>query len=178
MPQLEFVSVTLVTYNSGRFIKKCLESVLAQKYTELELIVIDNASTDGTLDILEQFEGRCRIVFNEENVGFAAAQNQAIRQPHLDVARQRHVVAGIALRLFARTNQANGHHLLTIHENHPCRVGRLERKKARFEVQDVFHPFGAGMDRARGGEKEAAAAAFPARERHFGLRPLLLDAKL
>ena len=78
MSQLEFVSVTLVTYNSGRFIKKCLESVLAQKYSELEVVVIDNASTDGTVDILEQFEGRCRIVFNEENVGFAAAQNQAI----------------------------------------------------------------------------------------------------
>ena len=78
MSQLEFVSVTLVTYNSGRFIKKCLESVLAQKYADLELIVIDNASTDGTVDILEQFDGRCRIFYNEENVGFAAAQNQAI----------------------------------------------------------------------------------------------------
>ena len=71
----DMVSVTLVTYNSGRFIKKCLESVLAQKYADLELIVIDNASTDGTIDILEQFEGRCRLVYNEDNIGFAAAQN-------------------------------------------------------------------------------------------------------
>lgn len=78
MSQLDLVSVTLVTYNSGRFIKKCLESVLAQKYPDLELIVIDNASTDGTVDILEQFDGRCRIVYNDENIGFAAAQNQAI----------------------------------------------------------------------------------------------------
>jgi GT2 family glycosyltransferase len=78
MSQLDLVSVTLVTYNSGRFIKKCLESVLAQKYPDLELIVIDNASTDGTTDILEPFEDRCRIVYNQENVGFAAAQNQAI----------------------------------------------------------------------------------------------------
>jgi GT2 family glycosyltransferase len=78
MSQLDLVSVTLVTYNSGRFIKKCLESVLAQKYPDLELIVIDNASTDGTIDILEQFDGRCRIVYNDENIGFAAAQNQAI----------------------------------------------------------------------------------------------------
>ncbi|MFN0104624.1 MAG: glycosyltransferase family 2 protein [Bryobacteraceae bacterium] len=78
MSQIDLVSVTLVTYNSGRFIKKCLESVLAQKYSDLELIVIDNASTDGTIDILEQFEARCLIVYNDENVGFAAAQNQAI----------------------------------------------------------------------------------------------------
>jgi GT2 family glycosyltransferase len=71
-----------VTYNSGRFIKRCLESVLSQKYSQTEIIVIDNASTDGTVDILEQFEGRCRIVYNEENVGFAAAQNQAIQLSH------------------------------------------------------------------------------------------------
>jgi GT2 family glycosyltransferase len=72
------VSVTVVTYNSGRFIKRCLESVLAQKYSNKQIIVIDNASTDGTIDILEQFEDRCQIVYNEENIGFAAAQNQAV----------------------------------------------------------------------------------------------------
>ncbi len=72
------VSVTIVTYNSGRFIKRCLESVLAQRYRNKEVIVIDNASTDGTVDILEQFDDRCRIVYNSENIGFAAAQNQAI----------------------------------------------------------------------------------------------------
>src|SRR3954451_4411653 len=74
----DFVSVTLVTWNSGRFIKRCLESVLAQNYDRKEIIVIDNNSTDGTIDILEQFEDRCRIVYNSENAGFAAAQNQAI----------------------------------------------------------------------------------------------------
>lgn len=75
----ERVTVTIVTYNSGRFIKRCLESVLAQKYVNKEVIVIDNASNDGTVDILEQFEERVNIVYNDENIGFAAAQNQAIR---------------------------------------------------------------------------------------------------
>ncbi len=78
MMKPDSVSVTIVTYNSGRFIKRCIESVLAQRYPK-EIIVVDNNSTDGTVDILEQFEDRCRIVYNEENVGFAAAQNQAIR---------------------------------------------------------------------------------------------------
>ena len=72
------VSVTIVTYNSGRFIRRCLESVLEQRYPNIELIVIDNASTDGTPDILERFEDSCMVVYNEENLGFAAAQNQAI----------------------------------------------------------------------------------------------------
>src|SRR6267142_2078235 len=78
MSYSDYVSVTIVTYNSGRFIRRCLESVLAQKYPVKEVIVIDNSSTDGTIDILEQFEDRCQIVYNEENIGFAAAQNQAI----------------------------------------------------------------------------------------------------
>jgi len=78
MSRSDFVSVTIVTYNSGRFIKRCIESVLDQDYPFKEIIVIDNNSTDGTIDILEPFEDRCRIVYNEENIGFAAAQNQAI----------------------------------------------------------------------------------------------------
>jgi GT2 family glycosyltransferase len=72
------VSVTIVTYNSGRFIKRCLESVLEQKYSNFEVTVVDNASADGTIDILEPFSGRCRIYYNDQNIGFAAAQNQAI----------------------------------------------------------------------------------------------------
>src|SRR3954447_10706920 len=78
MAHNDVVSVTIVTYNSGRFIKRCLESVLAQKYPLKEIIVVDNASTDGTIDILEQFDDRCRIYYNDDNIGFAAAQNQAI----------------------------------------------------------------------------------------------------
>ena len=72
------VSVTVVTYNSGRFIRRCLESVLEQAYQPLEVVVVDNASTDGTCDILERFEDLCTVLYNEENIGFAAAQNQAI----------------------------------------------------------------------------------------------------
>jgi GT2 family glycosyltransferase len=79
MSQGDSVSVTIVTYNSGRFIKRCLESLFAQKYPDLEIIVVDNASTDDTREILKQFEGSVRIFHNEENVGFAAAQNMAMR---------------------------------------------------------------------------------------------------
>ncbi|MEJ5370054.1 MAG: glycosyltransferase family 2 protein [Bryobacteraceae bacterium] len=79
MASNDFVSVTIVTYNSGRYIKRCLESVLAQKGPKFEVIVIDNNSTDGTRDILESYEDRCTIIYNDRNIGFAAAQNQAIR---------------------------------------------------------------------------------------------------
>ena len=79
MAYTDFVTIAVVTFNSGRFIKRCLESVLAQRYPHKEVIVVDNASTDGTPAVLEQFEESCRVIFNDTNIGFAAAQNQAIK---------------------------------------------------------------------------------------------------
>jgi GT2 family glycosyltransferase len=80
MPSNDLVSVTIVTFNSGRYIKRCLESVLAQKGPDIEIIVIDNNSTDGTRDIIEPYEDRCVVVYNSRNFGFASAQNQAIQR--------------------------------------------------------------------------------------------------
>ena len=72
------VSVTIVTYNSGLYIERCLESVFRQAGPSIEVIVVDNASADGTPEILARFAGRIRTIRNPRNVGFAAAQNQAI----------------------------------------------------------------------------------------------------
>lgn len=72
------VAITIVTFNSERFIARCLESVFKQDYSQEEVIVVDNASTDNTISILRRFEGLVRIICNRENTGFAAAQNQAI----------------------------------------------------------------------------------------------------
>ncbi len=72
------VAITIVTYNSARYIRRCLEYVLEQDYLRVEVVIVDNASGDGTAEILREFEGRARVVYNRENVGFAAAQNQAI----------------------------------------------------------------------------------------------------
>jgi GT2 family glycosyltransferase len=72
------VSVTIVTHNSRRFIRACLRSVFRQTHPALEIVVVDNASEDGTPELLARHEGRIRLILNEKNVGFAAAQNQAI----------------------------------------------------------------------------------------------------
>ena len=76
MPPL--VSVTLVTYNSAAFVPSCLESIFAQQYQELEVVVVDNASSDSTRALLAAYDGRIRLILNDHNAGFAAAQNQAI----------------------------------------------------------------------------------------------------
>ena len=72
------VAVTIVTYNSRECIAACLDSVLEQTGVEVEVIVVDNASTDGTRDVLARYSGRVRVLHNNENTGFAAAQNRAI----------------------------------------------------------------------------------------------------
>ena len=72
------VSVTLVTFNSAAYIGRCLESILAQSRQPNEIIIVDNASTDDTRNIVARYADRARIFFNTENTGFCAAQNQAI----------------------------------------------------------------------------------------------------
>ena len=53
--------------------------MLAQHHAPLEVIVADNASSDGTREVLERYAGRVRVLANDANLGFAAAQNLAIR---------------------------------------------------------------------------------------------------
>src|ERR1700682_4859224 len=72
------VSVTIVTYNCRKYLEACLESIFKQDYRPLEIVVVDNGSMDGTRAYLSRFEDRIRVEYNDANVGFAAAQNQAI----------------------------------------------------------------------------------------------------
>lgn len=74
------VSVTIVTCNSGRYIRRCLESLLRQEGVTVDVIVVDNASTDNTREILEEFQCRAvRTIYSECNLGFAEGQNRAMR---------------------------------------------------------------------------------------------------
>ncbi len=73
-------SVLLTTHNSASVLEACLESVFRQNYPALEFIIVDNASTDATRGLLKRFENRARVIYNENNLGFAAGMNQAIKE--------------------------------------------------------------------------------------------------
>jgi len=74
------VSVTIVTCNSLRFLAACLDSLFRQTYRPLELVVLDNASADGTWEFLQRHADRLRLRRSPVNLGFAAGQNEAIRR--------------------------------------------------------------------------------------------------
>jgi glycosyltransferase involved in cell wall biosynthesis len=73
------VSVVIGAYNGERFLRPAIESILNQTFRDFELIVIDDCSTDGSLQILREFkDDRLRVVSNEENRGIADTLNKGI----------------------------------------------------------------------------------------------------
>ena len=82
------ISVSIVNWNGGVDIVKCLQSLYAQTYKDiLEVIVVDNDSKDGSLEVIEKKFSRIVTVRNDFNMGFCKAHNQAIR-----IARGEHLL--------------------------------------------------------------------------------------
>lgn len=66
------VSICIPTYNASKHLTECLDSVIAQTFTDFEVIVVDNQSSDETLDIVKSYsvnDSRFRISVNEQNIG-------------------------------------------------------------------------------------------------------------
>ncbi len=72
------ISVVIPAYNAEQYVKEAAESVLAQTYRPLEIICVDDASTDGTADVLASFGERVRVIRRAENGGGAAARNDGL----------------------------------------------------------------------------------------------------
>lgn len=73
------VSISIVTYNNGKVIKKCLQNIFKNiNYTDFELIIVDNNSSDNTVEIIEKNFKNVRLIKNNRNIGFGAAHNIAI----------------------------------------------------------------------------------------------------
>lgn len=73
------VSVVIATYNRARFLPETIESVLTQTCRDFELIVVDDGSTDGTLELLRSYGERLRVL-RQENRGPSAARNLGVRR--------------------------------------------------------------------------------------------------
>lgn len=74
------VSIIMPSYNTAKYIADSIESVINQTYTDWELIIVDDCSTDNTDDIVKQFDDK-RIIYlkNEKNSGAAVSRNRALK---------------------------------------------------------------------------------------------------
>lgn len=75
------VSVLMSVYDGQRYLKEAVESILSQSFRDFEFIIVNDGSTDRTLEILEHYgqkDGRIRIINNETNIGLTRSLNKAI----------------------------------------------------------------------------------------------------
>ena len=74
------VSIVIVTWNGRQYLEACLNAVAAQEGVNAETILVDNASTDGTVGyVRERFPG-VRVIAMSENLGFAGGNNAGVRE--------------------------------------------------------------------------------------------------
>ena len=73
------VSIIVLNYNGSDFLEKCIQSIKKQTYSNLEIIVVDNNSTDGSIKRLKK-QKNIRLIINRHNYGYSKANNIAARQ--------------------------------------------------------------------------------------------------
>ncbi len=73
------ISVVVLNWNGQRTIERCLASLMKQTYRPLEIIVVDNASTDGSADFIEEKFPDVKLIRNDRNLGFGGGNNVGIR---------------------------------------------------------------------------------------------------
>jgi glycosyltransferase involved in cell wall biosynthesis len=79
MKSQPLVSVVIPNYNYAIYLKQCIESVLNQTYSNLEIILVDDGSNDNSLEVARQFEDKIKIV-TQTNLGVNAARNNGIKE--------------------------------------------------------------------------------------------------
>lgn len=78
MPPAALVSIVIPAYNYAKYLPDAIDSVLAQTYEPIELIVVDDGSTDGTPQVLAEYGNRIRTI-RKSNAGLSAARNTGIQ---------------------------------------------------------------------------------------------------
>lgn len=84
----EKISVIISVYNTKKYLKKCLESIIVDDYKELEILVIDDHSEESSFDLIKKInDKRIKYIYKEKNVGLSI-----IKQYGLDIAKGKYVI--------------------------------------------------------------------------------------
>lgn len=73
------VFIIILNYNGKNIIKQCLNSIFQMDYPKFEVVIVDNNSDDGSLELAKRFFPKAHFIKNEKNIGFAAGNNVGIR---------------------------------------------------------------------------------------------------
>jgi GT2 family glycosyltransferase len=151
MERRDLVTTIVVNWNGRAYLDKCLSSLLAQTCLPQEIVLVDNGSTDGSAEYVEASYSGVRVIRLPENLGFAAANNLAIRQS-----------SGAYVALLNNDAYAESDwlaRLVEAAESGP-RVGMCASKMVFAHQPDVLNSTGVCVDRAgiawdrRGGEAD------------------------
>ena len=74
------VSVIIVSYNTAKLIRSCIDSVRMQKNVRFEIIVVDNASADKSAEVIRTYGEQVSLIVNSDNIGFGRANNLAFKK--------------------------------------------------------------------------------------------------
>lgn len=124
------ISVIILTFNSIRFIRTCLDSVFAQDHQDIEVIVVDNGSTDGTVGFIERSYPQVMLIKNKNNKGACRARNQGIDVSHGEWILILDCDTILERDFFQKT--------LKIVEKLPLETGMLQPKILRSDKETIY----------------------------------------
>jgi glycosyltransferase involved in cell wall biosynthesis len=74
------ISIILTSYNHGKYISQAIKTVLEQDFKDFELLILDDQSTDNSVEIIKGFnDSRIKLISNEQNLGMVRNINQDIK---------------------------------------------------------------------------------------------------
>src|SRR3972149_4098755 len=79
MREKQLISVVVLNWNGIKVLNQCLSSLETQTYTPLEIVVVDNASTDDSVNFIREKFPNVKLIVNEKNLGFGGGNNVGIQ---------------------------------------------------------------------------------------------------
>ena len=126
------LSVIIPNWNGAHHLRECVESLVAQVVPTLEIIVVDNASTDNSLSLLAEYP-RVKVFPQKSNLGFTGACNIGLRAAKGDILA--------LLNNDTTVDTAWSKAIVTAFENHPV-IGIVASKMLLYDQRDTFHTAG------------------------------------
>jgi glycosyltransferase involved in cell wall biosynthesis len=81
------IGIAIPNYNNGKYLRECIESILCQSYTNTEILVVDDCSTDDSIEILEEIssqQSNVSYIINEKNMGVSYTRNRGLKELQTD----------------------------------------------------------------------------------------------